>query len=462
MNTSFVQPRQFAWRWRVVLVMSGALVSTCARSAITPTTTAAAMADAAPLHHAVHDLTSVIVYDIFSPPQASRIYAYGSVAAYEVLRQADTSYKSLAGQLKGLTPVPARQNGVEYSLPLAGIHALMTVGRQLTFSRARMDTLRRALDEQYRQRGLSADVYQRSIAYGDTVAAHVLAWAAKDNYKEMRGMPKYTVTKEPQRWVPTPPAYMDAIEPNWAKLRPFVIDSAAQFRPEPPLSFDASKGSPFYAQAKEVYDVGRGLTDEQRAIAAFWDCNPYVMHVQGHTMFATKKVTPGGHWMGIVAIASRSAKANMLVSADAYARTALALADGFLSVWEAKYATNVVRPETVINRYLDETWEPLLQTPPFPEYTSGHSVISTAAAVVLSEQFGDNFAFADSTEQEYGLPVRSFDSFREAANEAAVSRLYGGIHYRRAIEQGQLQGAKVGELIVQRVQTHPVTRVANR
>ncbi len=451
---------------RGALVVGGALlaapISACTRGGPTPNSVSAASTDAAPLHHAVHDLTSVIVYDIFSPPQASRIYAYSSVAAYEVLRQADTNYTSLAGQLTGLTPVPARQPGVEYSLPLASVHALMTVGKQLTFSRARMDTLRLTLDEQYRTGGLASDVYERSIAYGDTVAAHILAWAAKDNYKEMRGMPKYTVTKELSRWVPTPPAYMDAVEPNWAKLRPFFIDSATQFRPEPPLAFDPTKGSPFYVQAKEVYDVGRGLTEEQRAIAAFWDCNPYVMHVQGHTMFATKKVTPGGHWMGIVGLASRSAKAGILVSADAYARTALALADGFLSVWEAKYATNVIRPETVINRFLDEAWEPLLQTPPFPEYTSGHSVISTAAAVVLSEQFGETFTFADSTEVEYGLPVRSFGSFRAAADEAAVSRLYGGIHYRRAIEQGQLQGAKVGALIVQRLQTHPVTRVAKR
>ena len=462
MNTFLVRVMHAASRRKGVLILAGALVSACGRNIAPYTVSDTAMADAAPLHHAVHDLTSVIVYDIFSPPQASRIYAYSSAAAYEVLRQADTSYKSLSGQLTGLTPVPARQPGVEYSLPLAGVHALMTVGKQLTFSRARMDTLRRALDEQYREGGLSADVYARSIAYGDTVAAHVLAWAAKDNYKEMRGMPKYTVTKEPGRWVPTPPAYMDAVEPNWGNLRPFIIDSATQFRPEPPLAFDPNKGSPFYAQAKEVYDVGRGLTDEQRAIAAFWDCNPYVMHVQGHTMFATKKVTPGGHWMGIVGIASRKVGANMLVSADAYARTALALADGFLSVWEAKYATNVVRPETVINGLLDEAWEPLLQTPPFPEYTSGHSVISTAAATVLSEQFGDTFAFADSTEKEYGLPVRSFDSFRAAAAEAAVSRLYGGIHFRRAIEQGQLQGSKVGALVVQRLHTHPVSPVTSR
>ncbi len=426
------------------------------RSAITPT----ASLDAQPLHQAFHDLTAVIVYDIFSPPQAARVYAYSSVAAYEVLRQADSSYKSLAEQVHGLTPVPAREPGVEYSIPLAGVHAMMTVGMQLTFSRARMDSLRQAVDAQYKQSGLSADVYARSIAYGDTVAKHVLAWASKDNYKEMRGMPKYTVTKEPGRWVPTPPAYMDAIEPNWAKLRPFVMDSASQFRPEPPIPFDPKKGSPFYAQMQEVRDVGVGLTEEQRNIAAFWDCNPYVMHVQGHTMFATKKVTPGGHWIGIVGIAARQAHANIVKSADAYVRTALALADGFLSVWEVKYVTNVVRPETMINMYLDEKWEPLLQTPPFPEYTSGHSVVSTAASVVLSEEFGDAVAFPDSTEHEYGLPVRSFTSFKEAAEQAAISRLYGGIHYRRAITQGQISGAKVGALVVERVITHPTSRVA--
>ncbi len=416
---------------------------------------------AASLHTAMHDITSVIVYDIFSPPQASRIYTYSTVAAYEILRQSDTTYKSLAGQLADLTPVPAKAPGVEYSLQLASVHAMMTVGTQLTFSRERMDTLRRARDEEYR-RTVPADVFDRSIAYGDTVAKHILAWAGKDHYREMRGMPKFTVAKVPGRWVPTPPAYMDAVEPNWGKLRPFVLDSSSQFRAEPPIAYDPKKGGAFMQQVQEVHDVGRALTEEQRAIAAFWDCNPYVMHVQGHTMFATKKVTPGGHWMGIVGIASRKAGASPLATADAYVRTAIALADGFLTVWETKYETNVVRPETMINTFVDEQWEPLLQTPPFPEYTSGHSVISTAAAVVLTEQYGDKFAFSDSTEMEYGLPVREFPSFVDAAEEAAISRLYGGIHYRRAITQGQTQGRKVGALVMQRVITHPTTRVAGQ
>jgi hypothetical protein len=407
------------------------------------------------LHAAVHDLTGVIVYDIFSPPQAARAYAYSSIAAYEVLRHDHPGYRTLAGQVNGLAPVPAPQAGAEYSMPLAGVHAFMTVGRALTFSRARMDSLRSAMDERFRRRGISAAVFARSIAYGDTVARQILAWAAKDHYLQIRGYPKYTVTAAPGRWVPTPPAYMDAVEPHWGELRPFVMDSASQFRPQPPFAFDMSAGSPFLRDATEVMEVGRHLTDEQRAIAAFWDCNPYVMHVQGHTMFATKKVTPGGHWMGITTIAARKAGADLVRSAEAYARTAIALADAFESVWEEKYRSNLIRPETVINAWLDEAWEPLLQTPPFPEYTSGHSGISTAAAVVLTDEFGDGFAFPDSTEAEYGLPVRSFPSFEAAAAEARISRLYGGIHFRRAIEQGAIQGRQVGELVVRRVRTRP-------
>lgn len=425
-----------------------------------PSATRLAPVSAEVLHGAMHELTGVIVYDIFSPPQASRVYAYSSIAAYEAIRQGDTAYRSLAGQLQGLTPVPAPLPNVEYSFPVAGLHAFMTVGRALTFSQARMDTVRLRMEDSLKRSGIPAAVFERSMAYGDSVAKHILAWASKDRFKESRGLPKYSVTtSDPGRWIPTPPAYMDAIEPNWATLRPFAMDSSGQFRPAPAYPFSRAAGSPFFREVKEVYDVGRSLTDEQREIAAFWDCNPFVMHVQGHAMFATKKITPGGHWMGIVAIASRKAGADLVKSAEAYARTSIALADGFISVWEEKYSSNLIRPETVINKYIDESWQPLLQTPPFPEYTSGHSVISTAAAKVLTEQYGDGFTYTDSVEIEYGLTPRAFGSFNQAAAEAAKSRLYGGIHFRRAIEQGQVQGAKVGEHVIERVHTHPDSRV---
>jgi hypothetical protein len=213
------------------------------------------------------------------------------------------------------------------------------------------------------------------------------------------------------------------------------------------------KKSQFYKEAMEVYNLGKTLSPEQRDIALFWDCNPFMMNVKGHVMFATKKISPGGHWMNITNVACKKAKANFLTSVEAYTRVSLSLVDGFISCWDEKYRSRCVRPETYINQYIDEDWVPLLQTPPFPEYTSGHSVISTASAVALTRLFGDNFAFTDSTEIEFGMPARSFNSFMDASNEAAVSRLYGGIHYRPACDQGVVEGKAVGDFIAQRIKT---------
>lgn len=445
----------------VAAILAVSVLHGCGRDNVSPD-----QRDAEALHAAAHQLTSVIVYDIFSPPQSSRVYAYSSIAAYETLRNAQPEYLTLAGQVNGLTPVPAPVADSQYHWPLAGVHAFMTVGKALTFSPERMDSLRSAMHARFRRQGIPAPVFERSIAYGDKVADHILAWASNDRFLQTRGYPKFTVTSAPGQWVPTPPAYIDAIEPNWARLRPFVMDSSSQYRPKPPHPFDTAQASPFFRQVKEVFEVGKQLSDEQRQIAAFWDCNPYVMNVRGHAMYATKKITPGGHWMGITGIASRKAKADIVKSAEAYARTAIALADGFISSWDEKYRSSLVRPETVINAYLDEAWQPLLQTPPFPEYTSAHSVISTAAAAVLTDLFGDKFAFTDSTEIDYGLPVRSFSSFNQAAAEAAISRFYGGIHYRMAIEEGIVQGRKVGENVVRRIRTRgsdavPKGRVAS-
>ncbi|AMW04054.1 vanadium-dependent haloperoxidase [Gemmatimonas phototrophica] len=434
------------------------LVSGCQS---TPAVSMETLNSAALLHESMGELTSTMVYDIFSPPQASRVYSYASIASYEALRQGDTTWVSLAGQTRNMPPVPAPDRTKEYSWALAGVRAFLTVSHQLTFSRERMDSVRMVISRRYEQ-ALPADVYARSIAYGDTIATHVLAWAGSDGFKQSRGMPKFSITKQAGRWIPTPPAYMDAVEPNWGTIAPFAMDSGSQFRPSTAIPFDSAKGTAFYTQALEVYDTGKTLTDEQRAIASFWDCNPYVMNVQGHTMFATKKITPGGHWMGIAGIASRKANASLLQSADAYARTAMALADGFIAAWDEKYHSGVIRPESVINAYIDEKWMPLLQTPPFPEYPSGHSVISTSAAQVLTAIYGEGFAFADSTETPYGLPVRSFPSFEAAANEAAISRLYGGIHYRQAIEEGQRQGKLVGQHLLARIATKPGTTIATK
>ena len=405
------------------------------------------------LHRSVKQVTDVIVHDIFSPPVAARIYAYMSVAGYEAAIRQDETYTTLAGQLNGLEPVPQPVAGEEYCFQLASVQAMLKVGRTLVFSEDKMDVFYDKIMQEFKDTDIPDDVYERSIAYGTQVADHIVAWSGKDNYKQSRSFPKYSILDDPSTWKPTPPAYMDAIEPHWNKIRTFGIDSAAQFKPEAPTPFSIEKESLFYKEAFEVYNIGKNLTQEQREIASFWDCNPFVMNVKGHVMFATKKISPGGHWMNITNVACVKNKVNFVASAEAYVRVAVALFDGFVSCWDEKYRSKLIRPETYINQYVDEDWVPLLQTPPFPEYTSGHSVISGSAAVTLTSLFGENFAFTDSTEIEFGLTSRSFKSFDEACTEAAVSRMYGGIHYRPAFENGLTEGKAVGNYILSKVKT---------
>jgi hypothetical protein len=405
------------------------------------------------IHRSVKQVTDVIVHDIFSPPVASRIYSYISVAGYEAAIQQNAQYVSLAGQLHGLEAVPAPEEGKEYCFPLASVQAMLKVGRTLVFSEDKMEFFYNEIMQEFKDTGIPDDVYERSIEYGTKVADHILKWSSKDKYKESRSFSKYTVLNDAATWKPTPPAYMDAVEPHWSEIRTFVIDSSQQFKPAPPTSFSKEKNSQFYKEALEVHDTGVKLAEEQRSIASFWDCNPFVMNVKGHVMFATKKISPGGHWMNITRVACRKAKADFSQCAEAYARVALSLSDGFISCWDEKYRSKVIRPEPYINQYIDEAWTPLLQTPPFPEYTSGHSVISSSAAIALTKLFGENFAFTDSTELEYGMTARSFKSFIHASEEAGISRLYGGIHYRPAVENGITQGRAIGNYIVKRVKT---------
>ncbi len=399
------------------------------------------------LHRAHHTLTDIIVYDIFSPPVASRNYVYPSIAAYETVRNAHPSYQTLAGQLSELKPVPLPRDSSLCDYNIAAFQAFAIVGKALIFSEAKMNAFITEVHQEYREMGAPAKVLAASLEYGEAVADHILAWADTDHYKQTRTFPKFDIRPEEGRWQPTPPDYMEGIEPHWREIRTMVIDSATQFTPPLPSPYDLTDGSPFHKEVMEVYETVNKLDDEQTEIAKFWDCNPYVSHHKGHVMFATKKITPGGHWMGIAELAAKKDSADMMKSAATYALTSIALFDAFISCWDEKYRSNLIRPETVINRHFDDAWVPLLQTPPFPEYTSGHSVISAAAAEALTQIYGDNFSFDDTVELAYGLPVRSFTSFRAASEEAAISRLYGGIHYMPAIDNGVEQGRKLGRFI---------------
>ncbi len=403
-------------------------------------------------HESVKALTDVIVHDIFSPPVASRIYAYSSIAGYEAARYLDSTYQSVAGKIPQFEGIAAPDQSKEYCFEMASTLTMLKIGKALIFSE---DTLQKQIDKVlafYKETGMPDEVYDRSVVFADSSAAIFMRWTAKDNYKQSRSFPKYSLQKDPSTWKPTPPGYMDGIEPSWNKIRTLVMDSAAQFKPAPPTPYNMTdKNSKYYKEAMETYLAVKEGTDEHKAIANFWDCNPYKLNVTGHVMHATKKISPGGHWINIVGLSCKKAHMDFVGSTHAYMMVSVGLFDAFISCWDEKYRSNAVRPETVINEYIDPEWAPLLQTPPFPEYTSGHSVASGAASVIMTRIFGDQFAFTDDTEVEFGLAPRSFTSFKHATQEASVSRLYGGIHFMPAIKNGVDQGNRIGELVLQKL-----------
>ncbi|MEM7380375.1 MAG: vanadium-dependent haloperoxidase [Bacteroidota bacterium] len=404
-------------------------------------------------HKSVDKVTEIMIHDIFSPPVASRIFAYPNIAAFEIIAKEQDNYLSLSGQVRELPPIPEPEAAKPVNYQVAALVAHMDVSRRLIFSEDKMTTFRDSLYTKWQSQNEAE--FTASKAYGLQVADHIAEWMSGDNYNQTRTMPKFTVnTDDPSRWQPTPPAYMDGIEPHWNKIRPFIIDSAGQFKPTPPPPFSMEEGTDFYKEVREVYDISNEITakgdeSEEIQIAQFWDCNPYVSVTRGHLMFATKKITPGAHWIGIVKIATRKTDSDFDKTVYAYTKTSMAIADAFISCWDEKYRSNLIRPETLINEHIDDSWKPVLQTPPFPEYTSGHSVVSGAAGITLTDIFGDNFAFDDDTEVAYGLPIRSFNSFNQAADEAAISRMYGGIHYRTAVEIGVNQGRSLGRFLLE-------------
>ncbi len=399
----------------------------------------------------VKQLNNVVLENNFPPMIASRNYVYANIAAYEVIAAFDHRFQSLAGQIKHLPVLPTFDTtGADPCL--ASLLAFCKVGEAVTFPEGSLQQYVARLKNDADSAGVPSSVINASQRLSDSVAAHILKWSKGDNYLQLRTAPKFTITSEEGRWVPTPPMYGQAVEPHWKEMRCMVIDSCSQFRPASHPAFDVSnKNSDYYKALLEVKAAGDSLTQEQKDIADFWDDNPFKMNVTGHVMYATKKFSPPGHWMNIVGIAAQKAKADFPTTVAAYAETAIALYDAFISCWDEKFRCNLVRPETMINKLISAEWQPYIQTPPFPSHTSGHATISAAAAETMTNWFGNNLSFTDTSSLEFGIKSRQIVSFREAAKEAAMSRLYGGIHYRFDNEQGTEAGRKLGEFIVNRL-----------
>ena len=398
----------------------------------------------------VHELNRVVMGNNFSPVVASRNYAYAAIAGYEVIAAIESQhYQSLAGQLNGLKQIPKPEAGKNIDAEVAALLAYCKVGEAVTFPEGSMQDYVDSLKKMALDHGMPKILLENSETYAKQVSTAILAWSKKDHYLETRSAPKYTVIDSPGRWVPTPPMYAQAVEPHWNQIRPMVLDSATEFKtPTPPKFNIKDKNSAYYKNVLLIEHAVDSLTEDQKHIADFWDDNPFKLNVSGHVMYSTKKFSPPGHWMSVVGIAAQTAKADYGNTVCAYAKTSIALFDAFIQCWDAKFTYNTARPETVINKYFDPNWRPYLQTPAFPEYTCGHSTISSSAAEALTSLFGENFAYTDSTEVEFGIKSRSFKSFRDAAIENNWARFYGGLHFHNSCIISTEFGKKVGEFVV--------------
>ncbi len=372
-----------------------------------------------------------------SPPAAARIYGYATVTLYEAVVNGVPANRSLVGQLNDLSELP--EFGDErYHWPTVAnaaaatiLRALLANGSALTLNS--ISALEDQLNQDYAGE-TDADAFERSADKGKLVGLAIFDWSLRDGYPTLNNCAWTPPTGE-GLWVPTPPAYAVALQPCWGNLRPFVIDNGTICEPGPPPQFSESVGTPFYDEMIEVYNTVADLTDEQETIANFWADNP------GATM------TPPGHSISIASQIIEQEQADLGTAVECFVRVGIAVSDAFIACWNAKFEYLLLRPVTSIRDLVDPDWLPPVETPPFPEYPSGHSVQSGAVAEVLSDMFGEDYAFTDHTHDDLGFTPRSFDSFFEFADEAAISRLYGGIHFRSAIENGVEQGKCIGEKI---------------
>lgn len=394
----------------------------------------------------------------FSPPVASRALGYSGVAIYEALIGGMPENRSLQGQINGLAEgaIPATDANLEYHWPSVANATMAQITRLLYPNAtaemvARIDSLESALAAEYAADADEA-VITRSIAYGESVADAVFEYSKTDGGHEghTRNFPTdYTPPVGDGLWVPTPNrgggAPQSALQPYWGNNRPFVLTPGTPndaSEPGPPPAYSTDPGSALYVEADEVYQTLKNLTAEQQATALYWSDDP------------VKTCTPPGHSVSIMTQCIIQQEGKLDAAALCYAQVGMAVSDAFIACWESKFRYNLLRPITYINEVIDPAYDyndMPVNTPPFPEYTSGHSVQSGAAAAVLTHIFGPTFSFTDHTHDALGMAPRTYASFDEAAQEAAISRLYGGIHYRAAIDNGVEQGKKIGEQIVSKI-----------
>lgn len=398
-------------------------------------------------------LEESIINDFFSPPVASRVYMYANLSVAVVLPDTTGVFVKKPGGNHLTIPLPTTLNK-----SLVALFSFYHTGMYFVFDQTRLQHCFKNFQSSLRKVGFSKAQLDTFNLWGKRCAEKIIIFSKSDGYAQARSDDKYQFLDHPGNWQPTPPDYLDGLEPHWGEMKTFFLDSASQFRPVPPTPFSANPKSKFFSYVNEVYQLSKTDTSIlKHDIAYYWDCNPLALQHEGHLTYTNKKLTPGGHWLHICLQASRLRKLNFEQTVFITSLLSTVIYDSFISCWETKYYYNYTRPVTAIKKLIDDKWQPLLITPNFPEYTSGHSVISTASSLVLNQYFG-SFSFTDSSEIRFGYKVRTFNSFLEASDEACISRLYGGIHFREAIEKGKSQGQAIAEFIIHEINLMPYER----
>ncbi len=394
-------------------------------------------------------MTDLMIHDVTNPPLAARFFSYACLAGYEVVAENDKSFHSMHGFVNAYPDFKKPDTIQGYSYPLSAVLAMLYTAEKMQPSGKLLVSYETAFLDSCREKGFTDETIAQSQKYASVVSKEILAYAKRDGYNKISNHARYTPLPEEGHWYPTPPAYLPAVEPYFNTVRPFFLDSASQFRVPPPTVFSKDKNSAFYKLMYANYQQAPdSLSEEHRHIALYWDCNPFAVQDDGHLLVGLKKISPGAHWLSITDIVCRQTKKSFDETMLIHALVAMGLMDSFMACWDEKYRSNRIRPETAIRQLIDVHWKPLLQTPPFPDYLSGHSCISATSATILSHYIGDPVPFVDSSEVRFGLPTRYFSSFNQAASEAAISRFYGGIHFMDAIEQGTIQGRNVGTWVI--------------
>ena len=353
----------------------------------------------------------------------SRHFLYSSVAAYESVIPSHPSYRSLSGQVTGLTNLPSAPKENFFapaSLNAAYADMLRKFYGSFGSCLATIDSMEAVQLQRFNNMKVKTESIDKSVAFGKAIASSILSWAnldgadIKKEYKPLTGEGV---------WIPSP----DAAVPFWSETRSMTKDLLNVATITSP-TYSAEKQQSFYKMADEVYQVSVNLTPEQKATALYWDDSPNGRY---KTVF--------GHWASILSGLIKSNNASLIKAVEAYAKMAIAMHEASLLVWKAKYQYNVVRPVTFIRQYINKDWSSLIGTPPHPEFPAAHATLSYAAATALTSSFGQS-AVTDNSYVDIGMNERKYNSILEAAREAGMSRLYGGIHYRHSIEQGFLLG----------------------